>query len=286
LSGLPSIARCKNLLTGSKNALQDKPFASKAVMRIEMYCFKTWKKQMKKFTFSSMVYSLIVLVTIIIIGILYNDGKLELKDIGTGLLALVSTFLGATIAFRLNEDKEKKANEEKQIQAINSALLIMIRQHNALNLLKKYLESFPNDNQAAFNMPALQPPSYNDLIQDVSSLEFLINSNNPKILLNIINEQERFYQAIESWKMRNNFYINEFQPIVSEKRLKKHSFSNQEAKDVLGERIFETLIISVRESRSHIIKSCESLPLIYKELREVAKKQYPNEKFLDYKITE
>ena len=199
---------------------------------------------------------------------------------------LVSTFLGATIAFRLNEDKEKKANEEKQIQAINSALLIMIRQHNALNLLKKYLESFPNDNQAAFNMPALQPPSYNDLIQDVSSLEFLINSNNPKILLNIINEQERFYQAIESWKMRNNFYINEFQPIVSEKRLKKHSFSNQEAKDVLGERIFETLIISVRESRSHIIKSCESLPLIYKELREVAKKQYPNEKFLDYKITE
>lgn len=241
---------------------------------------------MKKFTFSSMVYSLIVLVTIIIIGILYNDGKLELKDIGTGLLALVSTFLGATIAFRLNEDKEKKANEEKQIQAINSALLIMIRQHNALNLLKKYLESFPNDNQAAFNMPALQPPSYNDLIQDVSSLEFLINSNNPKILLNIINEQERFYQAIESWKMRNNFYINEFQPIVSEKRLKKHSFSNQEAKDVLGERIFETLIISVRESRNHIIKSCESLPLIYKELREVAKKQYPNEKFLDYKITE
>ena len=88
------------------------------------------------------------------------------------------SFLGATIAFRLNEDKEKKANEEKQIQAINSALLIMIRQHNALNLLKKYLESFPNDNQAAFNMPALQPPSYNDLIQDVSSLEFLINSNN------------------------------------------------------------------------------------------------------------
>ena len=241
---------------------------------------------MKKFTFSSMVYSLIVLVTIIIIGILYNYGKLELKDIGTGLLALVSTFLGATIAFRLNEVKEKKANEEKQIQAINSALLIIIRQYNALKSLEKEFKNYSNDIQAAINLPAIQLPDYNDLNQNISSLEFLINSKDPNILFKIIIEQERFHQAIASWQVRNDFYLNKFQPIVSEKNLNRQSFSLEQSKMILGDIVVDTLINSVINSKDLVIKSCETLPIAFQDLRKIAKELYPNQRFLEYKINE
>lgn len=241
---------------------------------------------MSIWNYSSKLYSIIVFVTISIVGILFFSGVIDGKDIGTASLALIGTLLGATIAFRLNEDKEKKLNEEKQIQAINSALLIIIRQYNALKSLEKEFKNYSNDIQAAINLPAIQLPDYNDLNQNISSLEFLINSKDPSILFKIIIEQERFHQAIASWQVRNDFYLNKFQPIVSEKNLNRQSFSLAQSKMILGDIVVETLINSVINSKDLVIKSCETLPIAFQDLRKIARELYPNQRFLEYKINE
>lgn len=231
-------------------------------------------------------YYIILSAIIALVGLLIATNQLEWKDVGVSALALIGTFIGATLAFRMNEEKEKNDVEERKVQAINSALLVILRQHNALAQTKRDLERYPDNINAALNMPAFKSPNYDDLIHNVAALEFLINSKDPNIILKLTVEQERFHQAIESMNIRNDFYVGELQREVSAKGMNKRSFTAEEAEAILGERVFGTAVNSICNAREHIFESCLSLPAIAHELRVIAKELFPERKFLDYEIPE
>lgn len=91
------------------------------------------------------IYSLITIGGIAICIILYRNGDLVLKDIGTAVLALFGTFLVATLAFRLNEQKEKIDEKKKQREALNRALFVLMRQHNAIIQLKRDMDTYSSE---------------------------------------------------------------------------------------------------------------------------------------------
>lgn len=231
-------------------------------------------------------YYIILAAVIALICILLYSDLLDLKDIGTAALALVGTFAGATFAFRLNEDKEKKETSRLQRQALNRALLILLRQYNALAQLEKDFRNYPDDFTAAFNMPAMKPPNHDDLVHNISDLEFLIDSDNPNILMQLTIEQERFHQALDSLRLRNEFYVGEVQLAISAKAMNGMSFTPEEAKLLLGDRIFGGAINSAKNAREHIVASRISLATMASDLRIEAKKLFPDQKFLMYEISD
>lgn len=232
------------------------------------------------------LYSIITIIGLIICIVLYGKGDLVLKDIGTAVLALFGTFLGATLAFRLNEQKEKNNEEKKQREALNRALFILIRQHNAIIQLKREMDKHSSDLHLAFNMPALSPPSYTDLVQHIADLEFLIESSNPNLLFELTIEQERFHQAIESIRVRNAFYVNEVQLKIAATGINGKIIALEELSSLLGERIFFGAMTGAKNAMSHIMDSNESLPKIMIKLRILAKELFPGHKFLNYEIPE
>ncbi|MDP2030789.1 MAG: hypothetical protein Q8K12_14220 [Thiobacillus sp.] len=230
------------------------------------------------------IYYLITLAATGIVGVLYAENILELKDIGTSILALFGTFLGATLAFRLTENKEQQKIKSLQREALNRVLFVLIRQHNAIIQLKRDFDKYPKDFEAAFNMPALKPPAYGDLVHNISDLEFLLESSNPNILFKLTVEQERFHQAIDSLRIRNEFYVNEVQRAIATAAMNGKSVSIEEAAKLLGERIFGGAMNGAKFAREHIIASNESIPEIMTEFRALAKETFPTHKFLSYEI--
>ncbi len=229
-----------------------------------------------------MNYFLITIAAIGICTLLYIQGELGLKGIGTSVLALFGTFLGATLAFRLNEQKEEAETARKKREALNRALFVLIRQHNAIIQLKRDMDACPNDFHLAFNMPALKPPSYADLFQHVADLEFLIDSGNPNILFKLTIEQERFHQAIDSIRIRNEFYVNEVQPQLAATGMNGKRVTLEDAEALLGERIFGGAMNGAIHAKKHLNDSNDSIPKVLEELRTEAKELFPGHKFLDY----
>jgi hypothetical protein len=148
--------------------------------------------------FSKANYTVIVVAAIALIGGAFYLDKLELKDIGTGVLAMLGTLLGATLAFRLNEDKELTKEHIARRAALNRALFVLARQKNAAALIARELEPFKTPFERAFNFPAAKVPPYQDLVHRFEELEFLLDTSDVNTAMRLAVEQERFHQMLES----------------------------------------------------------------------------------------
>ena len=233
--------------------------------------------------YSRATYGAIVLLAITAIGVALYLGKIEIKDLGTGMRALRGTLMGATLAFRLNEDKEAKKEHAAQRVALNRALFVLGRQRNAVALIARALEPFKTPFDRAFNFPAAKVPPYADLIHHFDELEFLLNSPDVNTLFRLTVEQERFHQVLESLLARNDFYLREVQPEIAKHQLNGKSHSEEDVAELFGERVFRTAVNGSTILRENLDSSLKSLPEMNNDLRNVAKKLFPTHKFVNFK---
>ena len=199
-----------------------------------------------------------------------------------GLTVAVGGFIGAFSAFWLKSYEERKKSSEKQKQALNSALFVLIRQMNAIHCIKRDLDKFKEPFDQGLSLPAMQPPDYSSVKQDIDSLRFLIGSGNANILMELTIEQERFEQAINSINIRNEFYVNEVQPALSYHSLNGKPLPLSKFEEKLGERLFQGAMSGAEVMYEHVYASEISLDAKFKLLREIAKNLFPDEKFFDW----
>ncbi|WP_147423438.1 hypothetical protein [Marinobacter nauticus] len=150
--------------------------------------------------------------------------------------------------------------------------------------IKRDLEQYQEGVQRAFNLPSQKPPKYSDLKQDINSLSFVLETDTPQVLLDLTVEQERFDQAIESINVRNDFYVYQVQPAISQKGFTSLRVTRQQLREALGERIFEGAMQGARELSSHVVETDSSLPQMYSRLLDFSKKHFPGEKFVHWEI--
>jgi hypothetical protein len=228
------------------------------------------------------IYAVIAIAAIAAVASAFQQGAIGAKEIATAVLALLGTFLGATFAFRLNQDKEDRKLHKNRQEALNRAMFVLARQANAVHQLKREYEKFINPIERALNLPALKPPSYSDLVHNFVDLEFLIESADPNVLFRVTVEQERFQQVIESINLRNEFYVKEYQPKLAAMGLNGRMMSEHELSRLLGEDIFGGTVNGAATAYELICASDRSLPEMQHELLSVAKQIFPGAKFVTY----
>jgi hypothetical protein len=228
------------------------------------------------------VYAVVAVGAIGIIAVALFQGEIGGKDLATAILALLGTFLGATLAFRLNQDKEDRKLEANRREAINRALFVLARQANAVHQLKTEYDLIGEMIPRAINLPAIKPPNYTDLIHSFVDLEFLLEGDEPDLLFRLTIEQERFHQMIESIRIRNEFYVGEFQPKIAEFDLNGRVTSSEEVISLIGQRIFGGVINGTNVAYEQIQASSKSIPQMQTQLLALAKRKYPNHKFVTY----
>nr|VFJ56588.1 MAG: hypothetical protein BECKFW1821B_GA0114236_102839 [Candidatus Kentron sp. FW] len=204
----------------------------------------------------------------------HYDYVLKFVTIATG------AFIGAFSAFALNA--KTKHNDEQKIQkaAINKALFTILRQRNAIKNIVKEYNDLEHEYKIAFNLPAKQPPDYSKLYLDTNELSFLLETQDPNMLMELSIEQERFEQVLSTIKIRNEFYVNEVQPALHDKGLIGRIAPIQEYEALLGERVFKGALLGARNMVFHANKCDKSLAEIEPRLYKLAKAMFPNEKFV------
>lgn len=230
------------------------------------------------------IYPVALIIIAIAIFIATNVGVLTVRDIVLALVPTFGTFLGATFAFRLNEEKEVRKLRESRHEAINRASFILIRQANAILQITKEFEKYPSDFEKAFNLPALKPPPYNDLTHNLSDLDFLLESSTPSLLMEIAIEQERFHQVLESLRIRNERYISEVQPAIEKLALNGKQITAETAAVLFGERLFCSAMNEANIAWQNISLFNTSLPATHQALLHQAKTMYPDRKFITFSI--
>jgi hypothetical protein len=231
------------------------------------------------------IYAILVIITIVTLVSLASVGDFGRRDIAALCAALLGTFLGALFAFRLNENKESELLRKEQITALNSALFYLIRQSNAVIMYNRYLAPWNSTIDRAFNLPAHKLPDYSNLVQDFGRLAFLMDSH-PNILMKLVIEDERFHQALEAIRIRNEFYVQEVQPALACLDIQGKDIGAEQLKIGLGERIFGAAITGSEDVYEHIPACVKSLKSMSDDLFFVAKELFPKETFIRFQETQ
>lgn len=230
--------------------------------------------------YSRFLYSALVLLASIAVIAFAQLGSIGEKEVAGALLALLATFVGALFAFRLNEEKDKKSLLKAQKTALNRALFILLRQYNALATITKQLAPFSTEIDRAFNLPANKPPPYVDLTHDFDNLEFLLETEHANVLMQLTIEQEYFHQALESIRIRNEFYVHEIQPALARLKMQSRMVTANQLFTHLEERLFGLAINGAKEIYHHIPESKASILKMHYELFTTAKTLFPDDLFI------
>jgi len=226
------------------------------------------------------LYAGVLALATLAVFFLITEGILGGKEVGTALLAMVGTFLGAAFAFRLNAGKEAALIEKERREALNRALFVVVRQYNALQSFSAQLEPFKLEHERAFNCPAFRPPTYADLTIDFESLAFLFELGDPNLLVRLSVEQEGFHQALESIRYRNDFYVETAQPLIAKLGLNRVSLPIAEYKQKLGDLVFESAVNYATIMYLRVSQAMEGLTQLQTELHASAKLCFPHGKFI------
>lgn len=222
----------------------------------------------------------LILIFLICLGVLFLTLTHDIapKDIGTGLLALFGTFIGAFLAFRLQLLKDANIEELNQVDALNRALIVLCTQFNHLASTQFTLDHYKSKIDRILNLPA-ERDSF-DQRQKVEELAFLIARGKANLILQVSIEQGRFDAARQAIAERSRVLVDVVQPLL-EKHDMNHQLVTEDAlKEAFGERIYGTLETATNEVYWHVPETVKSLLTTINDLHAAAKLLYPNRTFV------
>lgn len=226
------------------------------------------------------------LLVFLIVLLIFAPQGLSAKDVGTVVLSGISTLIGALYAFRLTERKEKSAERAKRIHALNKAIFIIGRQLDAVQGIRKEIAPYSTPDKRLFGCRAAMPPDYSDLKVDFESLSFLLDSEDPDLLLRISVEQDGFFVTMRAISLRAQFYVDQFQPAWVASGIKPGRITFEEARLKIGDIVFDSAVNYTDAMFDSLDQAASGLRDAVEELRAFSTRLYPGEKFLRFRIKE
>lgn len=152
--------------------------------------------------------------------------------------------------------------------------------YNALTFLKNELHLLENDESRAFKLRPWKTNDYDDLKFDVDALSFLIDTEKPNLLFELLMQQERFEQVINSIDTRSKYQVDIIQPLLEKSGIVDQKLPYEIFSNIIGKEKIEGLILATDEVYSHVYESYANTEIMLCELHDSAKKLFPKEKFI------
>ncbi|WP_266183196.1 hypothetical protein [Dyella humicola] len=223
------------------------------------------------------------LIVLLFAGILLAalHGHIDSKDVVGWLFPLIGTFLGAFLAFRFQELKDRRAEQRRQIDAVNRTLLTIGAQFNHLYAYERgVLAQFVGAGERMLNLPATGLGDSFDVRLATEDLVFLAYQGHAQLLMDLTIEQGRFDCAREVVAARCEMMVQEIQPLIEQHNLNGRMVSSDEVKAAFGERMFGALETATNQVYFHITSTAESLLSTSDKLHAAAKKMFPGVRFM------
>ncbi|MNG93142.1 hypothetical protein D3C77_407570 [compost metagenome] len=240
--------------------------------------------------FLGVLFALLIINAWYLSGIAIEEGVVPIyyDHIIRILTVAGSAAFGATLAFKFNHRLEDIKNaraalkEKAQNSAVlNKALLNIAMQLNTIDNMKKKLSKYNTIHEKAFAMNAEKNFRENAIV-DINEIALILTSK-PQLLLEINNEQDGYLQTIESFKVRNEHYLNILQPKMYELGLLDRKATIAEYEAALPTPIFKAAYQSVSVMEKNILESEQGLMFAFQNLRNACKEVMPEYEYLQLK---
>ncbi len=119
----------------------------------------------------------------------------------------IATFVGAWAAFRLQTKKDEAKEEERKFLAGKRAQFVLLTKYNTLLLFQtEYLEKYKDDQNRSITLPAT-PINIKQPTLDLEGLLFILNSDDPNLLLEVVIADQLFQGVVNHANDRSAMHI-------------------------------------------------------------------------------
>lgn len=221
----------------------------------------------------------IALCTAVVVGAAF--GHIDGKDVVGWAFPLIGTFLGAFLAFRFQEVKDRRAEMKGQIESVNKTLLTLASQYNHLfNYNSNVLIQHKHPMARISNFQATGLGDRFDARIVTEDLVFLAYRGEANLLMELSVEQGRFDSAREVVALRCELMIKEIFPLVEKHGLLGQMITSEQLEAAFGERLFGTLVTATEQVYAHVPSTVESLLQASNKLHAAAKRLFPGMQFI------
>lgn len=202
------------------------------------------------------------------------------------LITLAAAFFGAWYAFKLHDERDKRARSERNVMAANRAVFEILRHCNRLVTFRK---QFLNEHQGDPNREYLIRPvaglSWNPPSIDYDSLAFLFDSEQPNLLTEISLVEQAITSALDIIRQRSEFHVEKFQPVAEElERAHGPSFPLGLLRSTLGPRNTQVLKMLTDYTYECVDTAISEIEKVTKKLVEEARALYPGHVVISFNV--
>jgi len=155
---------------------------------------------------------ILALVSGLLFGLLVNVGDKEGEKVLSALVTLGAAFLGATVAFLLENKSRKRKERAKQLEAANSLLYMLYERLNCLKIFQKDHIDPQRENPGRMieirPIPNFRSPKTNF---SASTVAFIFNTKYKDLMFKLHVIEEVFSESISLINIRNDLHINVYQ---------------------------------------------------------------------------
>lgn len=231
-----------------------------------------------------------IVVAFILIILIANTvtPTIKLSDAVTAASTLLAAFLGAWLAYRLQDNARKSTERNTNISAANKALFTAFQQVNSLRLFQMDFIDPHRGNPGIFiSMSPVIQEDHKDIRYDFDSLNFLLSTKHKQIVLDLFIEQQRFEAAIKAINFRSELHIQQVQPAIALAGIKEGVDYPAEAfAKALGPLLFKTLQRQTEQVVYHVDRTVKSLEEVKCKMRVIFLELFPDNNFLDFELLE
>lgn len=137
------------------------------------------------------------------------------KDLVGAIATLFAAFLGSWYAFRLQGEKDRRAEIAVRATSLNSAIFELMRAHNKLIALRnQFINPLRMHPDRDFMIQPVAGGSLGTMSIDYKSLGFLFLSEDPNILGTLAMLDQDFAGTLDIIAQRSRMHVEEIQPAV------------------------------------------------------------------------
>lgn len=203
----------------------------------------------------------------------------------TPVITLVSVFLGAYLAFKHQNRRENKQQNQRNINAINRALFTLYRYREIqISFSREIIDPIRDRDPSTWwiDMAPALTGHFQRIPMVTDDLNFILSSESPDICSYLFLEEQSYNIFLQLQHDRCSAYNNELAPRLEALNMTNENRpSNDEIAGRVGRNTYHTLMDLTESIVNSVRSNLVSIMSIHDRLREYAISMYPDATFIE-----
>lgn len=204
------------------------------------------------------------------------------------LATLFAAYFGAKYAFDFQRNKETEDAKRKNIVSGNVVIFNLTQMLNSLlSYQKTVIDPVRKKPSAFLEMPPTTQLAKEDISIDLTSIYYILETENRNLLGEISIEISRYQRALDAINERSAVHIHEVQPILEKTGIVHGGdYRPEQIISALGNRLYVTMQASTAQVIEHVDSTISSIKEVGNKLTITLKKQFPGESIISISVPE